>query len=711
MCLVSTQIDSNTQDLNEWLPGGSATHKTYEEFVEQFGTDDFVLVSWDGCTVEDPRLEKFESFINDPAKNDGLIRGASSGKSVVEQMGESGLSKRSAKNRLKNIYFGADKKTTCLMIQLSEQGNQNRRDVIRLLRHAADEVPDLSWAKVYVTGPCFFAVQIDRETNRSAMFAFPACIVGSLLTWFFVRRIRLVIPILFAAGLSGVNGLGVMVLCGAKMNGILVLMPAFVMILTMAGCIHFLNYFLDELRSNDWQTSVNRALRIAIKPCTLSTTTTCIALFSLCSSNIPAVQSFGFYTAISLLFGLLFILVVFRAWLLCFETKFLDRRIRNRKHNVGEWLSTCWKTNWLRRSLLAGCVILAVLFSAGLYRAESALSTEKMFLEESRILRSAKWFGRNIASPNSIEMLIEVDRQKIPKMTDQMDVVWSLQRPVMRRDDTVSTFSIINFYGPLPPKARMSNLVKRASTESRLNENLPQLKKSRFFSDLENHRIWRVRIGLDIDHIDQFEPTVDEIRQQVAEIAEGNRKIEKITFTGMNYLATHSQKQLFEELARSFGLAFLIITPVMVIVLRGVVAGAVSMIPNIAPALIVFGGMGLLSIPITVGAILTATVGLGIAVDDTLHFLCWYRDYGKQSKSSSDDQRMGIINRVVNKCIRPMSQTSIICGISLLCFIPVHFIPVRQFSITIALLLAMALICDLVLLPLILASPIGRLFR
>ncbi len=710
MGIVSLQMDSNTQDLNEWLPGGSERYKRYEEFIQNFGTDDFLLISWDGCNSDDDRLDNLETLLNDPDENQGLIRTATSGKTAVQRMVEEGVSKRSAISRLKNIYFGSDRKTTCLLVQLSDEGNQNRRAVINLVPRIVDKVPGLSWEDIYMTGPCFFAVQIDRETNRSAQFAVPACIVGSLLTWFFVRSLRLVFPILFTSSLAGVNGLGLMVLCGAKMNGILVLMPAFVIILTMAGCIHVVNYFVDELKTHDWLPAIDRALKIAIKPCTLSTLTTSIALFSLCTSNIPAVKSFGFYTAISLLFGLGIILIVLKAWLTLFQCDDFEQH-KKRQNTAARWLSICWKYPLVRRSLLLTSLIFAVLFSTGLSQAESALSTEKMFLEQSRVLKSANWFNRNICGATSVEMLIEIDPQQTPKITDQIDIVWSLQKPLMRRDDTTSTFSIANFFGPLPPKSKIRNLVKRASIESRLNENIERLKKSRFFTDTPERRIWRIRIGLGTTSIDQYESVVARIKTAVSELADGNPKIKNISFTGMNYLAIHSQGRLFHELARSFGLAFLIITPVMMIVLRGFVPGIIAMVPNVAPALIVFGGMGLLSIPITVGAILTATVGLGIAVDDTLHFLCWYRDYNQQSSDSSDAGRLDIVDRVVAKCIRPMSQTSIICGISLLCFIPVHFIPVRQFSVTIALLLAMALICDLILLPLLLTSPLGRPFR
>ena len=55
--------------------------------------------------------------------------------------------------------------------------------------------------------------------------------------------------------------------------------------------------------------------------------------------------------------------------------------------------------------------------------------------------------------------------------------------------------------------------------------------------------------------------------------------------------------------------------------LRGVVPGAIAMLPNLFPAVVVFGIMGWLNDPIDIGTMMTASVALGIAVDDTFHFV------------------------------------------------------------------------------------------
>ena len=68
-----------------------------------------------------------------------------------------------------------------------------------------------------------------------------------------------------------------------------------------------------------------------------------------------------------------------------------------------------------------------------------------------------------------------------------------------------------------------------------------------------------------------------------------------------------------------------LIAVVMTVVLRSPAAGIISMIPNVFPIVVVFGALGWLGINVDIGIMMTASVALGVAVDDTVHFLTWFR--------------------------------------------------------------------------------------
>ena len=153
-------------------------------------------------------------------------------------------------------------------------------------------------------------------------------------------------------------------------------------------------------------------------------------------------------------------------------------------------------------------------------------------------------------------------------------------------------------------------------------------------------------------------------------------------------------------------LAVVLICPVMMLVLHDVRAGVLSMIPNVTPVVIVFGAMGWCGLEVDVGSVLTASVALGIAVDDTLHFLKWYTRASQLGFSRHD-----AIREAFRRCALAMVQTTLICGFGLLVLVQSSFIPTCRFAVLVFLLLMLALPGDLILLPAILASPLGKYFE
>ena len=130
------------------------------------------------------------------------------------------------------------------------------------------------------------------------------------------------------------------------------------------------------------------------------------------------------------------------------------------------------------------------------------------------------------------------------------------------------------------------------------------------------------------------------------------------------------------------------------------------MIPNIVPSVVVFGLMGWSNFVVDIGAMMTASVALGIAVDDTLHFIVWFR----RGLAAGYDRHTAI-RYAFARCGTAMFQTSLICGVGLLGYSLSPFVPISRFSWIMSLMLFGALAGDLVLLPALLAGPLGRFFE
>jgi predicted RND superfamily exporter protein len=99
----------------------------------------------------------------------------------------------------------------------------------------------------------------------------------------------------------------------------------------------------------------------------------------------------------------------------------------------------------------------------------------------------------------------------------------------------------------------------------------------------------------------------------------------KLTATGVALLAFRAVNAISESLMRSYIIALLIITPLMFWILGSLRLGAIAMVPNLAPIILTLGTMGWLGIPLDVFTMLIGSIAIGLAVDDTIHFMHGFR--------------------------------------------------------------------------------------
>ena len=179
----------------------------------------------------------------------------------------------------------------------------------------------------------------------------------------------------------------------------------------------------------------------------------------------------------------------------------------------------------------------------------------------------------------------------------------------------------------------------------------------------------------------------------------------RAVYTGMIPLVYKTQRQLLISLNESIMWATVLIAFVLMFVLKSPIAGLISMIPNVFPIVIIFGALGWLNIKVDIGIMMTASVALGVAVDDTIHFLTWFR-----RGIAMGYDRVQSVMLAYDRCATAMMQTTLIGGLGLAVFATSTFTPTQQFGYLMISMLGAALIGDLLMLPALLVSPLGRFF-
>jgi predicted RND superfamily exporter protein len=195
-----------------------------------------------------------------------------------------------------------------------------------------------------------------------------------------------------------------------------------------------------------------------------------------------------------------------------------------------------------------------------------------------------------------------------------------------------------------------------------------------------------------------------------------------VVYTGVVPVVYKAQRTLLESLIQSISWAFVMIGCVMAILMtpystiapnltiknisQAVLAGFSSMAPNVFPVVIIFGLMGLMAVQVDIGTMMTASVAMGVAVDDTIHFLAWFRDGMREGMN-----RATAIKHAFSRVAPAMTQTTLIGGLGLSVFALSTFTPTQRFGTLMLALLAAALVGDLLFLPALLASPLGKFFE
>lgn len=151
---------------------------------------------------------------------------------------------------------------------------------------------------------------------------------------------------------------------------------------------------------------------------------------------------------------------------------------------------------------------------------------------------------------------------------------------------------------------------------------------------------------------------------------------------------------LTKSQVQSFGLALVVITVIMFLIYGTIRYGIIAMLPNIFPILLTVGVTGWFKIPLDSDTLLVLPIAIGIAVDDTIHFMTHYR-----GELMAGHGRLESIKTTLREVGQAMIFTSVILTTGFLIFLPSIYVPFRNFGLLSAVAIFSALLADLFFLP------------
>jgi len=741
---TALQMRVGAADVHAWLPEGRAVRQRYEEFVQVFGSDQYLVVSWEGCRIEDPRLP---AFVEALAKRDASptdfksapwIESIQTSADLVGQLTSPPLelSQAAAVARLESSVLGKDG-TAAAFVRFAPAGAFSHKQAIEMVRAAASEIPGLGPKDLKMVGSVYEAYAVDEAAEASLKrLVLPSSLLGIFLAWVCLGSLRAVIPVLVIAGIGQLLAIAIVTAFGSEFSAVLIVLPTLVFMLTLSAAVHFMNYYSDVAHAfDDWLGA--RAIVLGLKPSVLATLTTALGMIALATSQLSPVRNFGFYSAVSLCGASLFLLSAFPR----LSDWFCRGHYRARKtaggsnpddgHEAHDELAaarrlgevSAWASSYARfmhrysLPVSIGGIALLLFSFYGLSHLKSSTRFNDMFPASSPTVADMAWIEQHLGPIASVEVLLSFP--DTPQVEDYDQVVWvnRIARELRAQPDIGGVLAATTFLPKLPAGNRLRDVASRGVFRGTIPAILPQLEKQGLVAETAEGRTWRITAkvsALSSKDCGQLtgvaRQAVDRLVRQSADSNAAESTGEKaavsgiqVDYTGFSPMMHDTQTALLTDLGSSFTTAFLLITPVMMLIARGVRTGLLIMLPNILPETVVFGSMAWLGFSLDIAGLLTASVAMGIAVNDTLHFVNWY-----SWRMSLGDSREQAVANAFSNCARPMIHTMLISCCSMLPFMFADFNPTRQFAMLMIAMMSTSILGDLILLPALLLSPLGK---
>lgn len=482
-----------------------------------------------------------------------------------------------------------------------------------------------------------FAVsgQSDASTLTPIMFAVILLIVGLAL-----RSAFGVLSVLAIIILSAIGGLGMLGWMGGQLNSVTVLAPLYVMTLAVASAVHILVSARQVMvETDDRKEWARRALSEHMGAIVVACVTTSIGFFSLNFSISPPFRDLGNITGFGVLFAMVYTLTFLPALIVILPFRrqpsrpvasiFMDR--------VAEFVIA------RRTVLLIGGAATVVACGVGISQLKLEDNFVEYFDESYEFRRDTDYAEDKLTGMYVLEFPVESGSEQgindpaylktVAGLTD-----WLRDQPeivnVRSLTDTIQRLNM-NMHGDDPAYYRIPDSAEEASQFLFLYE----LSLGYGMDLTDRVDVARSTVRISFNMRDVTTADMREITLRTEDWLTDNAPNYVAEPTGIVHVFNLISYRDTRAMLSGTVVALVLISAVIMLALRNLRIGLISLLPNLIPAVMAFGlwGYGVGTVTLAIAVVLAAT--LGIVVDDTVHFLSKYAKARKDGRSPEDSVR------------------------------------------------------------------------
>ena len=549
-------------------------------------------------------------------------------------------------------------------------------------------------------------------------------VIFKSVRWVFIPLFGCIISVIFVSGLAGYIDWRITVISSN--------FAAILLIITMSMTIHLAVRYRELTVKNlnlEKKEIVAETIHYMFIPCVYTSLTTIVAFISLVVSGIRPVIDFGYMMTVGISSAFIITFIVFPTILMILPNENITEKNDITKNITNKFANFSIKNYG---KIIASAFLILIISVFGISKIKVENRFIDYFHEDTEIHQGMLEIDKKLGGTTPFDIIIdkpinydddfednddfEIDElsELLGDNEEEIKGYW-LSNPKFKeivkihdyldsQPETGKVLSLATLYKlaiGLNDDEPLSDL-QIGAIKSSLSEEVRKVLLDPYLSQDETQTRITLRI-IDSDENLNRKEFIQRVENFLSE--EMQYPQERFNTTNMLVLYNNMLQSLFSSQIQTIGFVFISIMFMFTILFRSFYLAILAIVPNILPATLVLGFMGLKSIPLDLMTITIAAISVGIAVDNTIHYIIRFKREFSQNKNYSESIK--ICHGSIGKAMYYTSSI-IIIGFSILSLS--NFIPTIYFGLLTGLAMLAALLASLTLLPalLMIFKPLGK---
>jgi predicted RND superfamily exporter protein len=513
------------------------------------------------------------------------------------------------------------------------------------------------------------------------------------------RRASAVFYPLIVIILSLLATVGTMAWTGAAFKLPTQIVPSLLMAVSIGATVHILSIFFDRFNSNgDKKDAIKYTLGHSGLAIAMTSVTTAIGVGSFSGSEVAPISDLGVYASLGVMVSLVLTLTLLPALL---SISKLKQRVKTQSGKLDLFMKklSVIPVRHYKSIIVISAIFVGIALGAAT-QIELSHNPLKWFQPESYDRMSTEVIDAKMNGSVTIELIIDTQTENGWNDPERLNKLNRLSADMEKYVDShthigkvISLATIVKetnralhenneaFY-TIPDNADL------VSQELLLFEN----SGSDDLEDVVDSQFSKARISIKLPWTDAVKAV--EVLNYVKDEAVKTFPHDSVVATGMIPLLINTFAHAVSSSVTSYLIAAIAITFMMMLILGSVRIGLISMIPNLVPIIMGLLIMYVAHIPLDMFTLLIGSIAIGLAVDDTIHFMHNFRRYYLASKDSAQ-----AIEQTFFTTGKAMVITTIVLSLGFYAYMFANMISVQNFGLLTGSVIVLALISDLLLAP------------